>query len=177
MSKLRFLGLFLLFFAVLLGLWNATPLSEWYTAALLEVASRIGPALHGWILEPATNGFPRWVRDEASVELKIQFDALAVGVVPLLALIGATPGLAPLRRLRVAAVATLLFFTIDVLIVVLFPLLVHYDNAATDIGGTFLGMIGFVGAPVILWFMLTFPQIRGALPSLGPGAPPGTKAA
>jgi hypothetical protein len=176
MSKLRFLGLFLLCFAMLLALWNVTPLSAGYTAALLEVAARIGPALHGWILEPATDGFPRWVRDEASVELKIQFDALAVGVVPLLALIGATPGLAPLRRLRVAAIATLLFFAIDVLIVVLFPLLVHYDNAATDIGGTFLGMIGFVGAPVILWFVLTFPQIRSSLPSLRPHTRPGSDA-
>lgn len=176
MSKLRFLALFLLFFAILLGLWNVTPLSEWYTAALLEAARGIGPALHGWILEPASNGFPRWVRDEASVELKIQFDALAVGVVPLLALIGATPGLAPLRRLRVTAVAILLFFAIDVLIVVLFPLLVHYDNAATDIGGTFLGMIGFVGAPVILWFVLTFPQIRSSLPSLQPHAREGSHA-
>jgi len=167
MSKLRFLATFLLFFAILLALWNRTPAAEWYTGALLYAAAALGPALHGWILEPgAAGGFPVWVRDPARVDLKIHFDALAVGLVPLLALVAATPGLAPLRHLRTAALAAVLFFAVDVAIIVLFPLLVHYNNAATDIGGTFLGMIGFVGAPAIIWFVLTFPQIRPWLPSL-----------
>lgn len=166
MSKLRFLARFLLCFAALLALWNATPASSLYRDALLAAAAAAGPALHGWILEPAADGFPRWVRDTAAVDLRIQFDALAVGIVPLLSLIAATPGIAPRRRLRITAAALVLFFAIDVLIVVLFPLLVHHDNAATDIGGTFLGMIGFVGAPAILWFALAFPELRAALPGL-----------
>ncbi len=167
MSKLGFLARFLLFFALLLVVWNLTSAGDAYNAALLEVAALLGPAITGWILEPVVEGgFPRWVHESTGIDLQIQFDALAVGMVPLLALIAATPGPTWRRRVGLAALGAALFFAIDVAIVIVFPLLLHYDNAATDIGGTFLGMIGFVGAPVILWFALTFPYVRRWLPSL-----------
>ena len=53
-----------------------------------------------------------------------------------------------------------------IVIVAVFPLLVFYKNAFTDIIGTFLGLIAFVGAPVIIWFALTFRELQGWLPSL-----------
>jgi len=168
MSKLRFLLLFLVLFATFLTLWSLTPAAQFYTDVLLWLAAHTGPIVHGWVLiEPSTDeGFRRWVHGGTSVDLRIQFDALAIGVVPLFALIGATPGLRFLRGLRIALVGLLLCLTIDTVIVALFPLLVHHENAVTGIGGTFLGMIGFVGAPVIVWFTLTHREIRAWLPSL-----------
>ena len=81
-------------------------------------------------------------------------------MLPLLSLLGATPGLGAgaiaLRAL--AGIAGL--FALDLLILLLYPFLVGSPNAFTDIIGTFLGLLTFVGGPVILWFVLTFKQLR-----------------
>ncbi|HYD49962.1 MAG TPA: hypothetical protein VEB21_16510 [Terriglobales bacterium] len=167
MRKGRFLLAFLLCFAVLLVVWSRIDAGRWYTDAMLQVAAIIGPITHGWILEPAAEGArPKWVHGRASVDLQIQFEALAVGIVPLIALLSATPAIALAARLWRIAVGIALCFVIDVIILVLFPLLVYYQNDFTDIAGTFLGVIGFVGAPAIIWFVLTFPQLRQSLPRM-----------
>jgi len=98
------------------------------------------------------------------------FDALSIGVVPVVALLAATPGLRWRRRLGLMGAGGLLCFAVDTLIVALFPLLVFYKNAFTDVVGTFLGLIAFVGAPVIIWFALTFRELQEWLPSLRPRA-------
>jgi hypothetical protein len=168
MKKRRFLGLFLCAFAAFLIVWRASDATRYYTDGLLRVAGVVGPMLHGWILEirEPGHGRPTWVHGGQSVEAAIQFDALAVGVVPLLALLAATPGLRWRRRLGLMGVGGLLCFAVDTLIVALFPLLVFYKNAFTDVVGTFLGLIAFVGAPVIIWFALTFRELQRWLPSL-----------
>jgi hypothetical protein len=172
MKKARFLAGFLGVFAALLVLWRVLDLSRWYTAAVLACAGVIGPALHGWVLEPAADPAtaPLWVKGSNQVRTAIQFDALAVGVVPAVALLAATPALAIRRRLALMVVGAGLCFLVDTLIVVLFPLLVFYKNAFTDVIGTFLGLIAFVGAPVIIWVTLTFRHLQQLLPGLR-GAP------
>lgn len=165
MNKARFLAAFFVLFATLLVLWTHSDAAELYTELLLGVSGPIGTVLHGWILERAATGPPRWVHGRDHVDLAIQFDALAVGVVPLVALIGATPGIAIRRRALLSLVGIALCFTLHVLVVVLFPLLVHYENVVTGVGGAFLGLTSFVGAPVIIWFALVFPTIRQWLPS------------
>ena len=168
MKKWRFLGLFLVAFAVLLVVWRATHASDYYTDGLLRAAGLVGPMLHGWLLElpDASHGAPAWVRGSDTVQAAIQFDALSIGVVPVLALLAATPGVRWRRRLGLMAVGALLCFAVDTLIVALFPLLVFYKNPFTDVIGTFLGLIAFVGAPVIIWFALTFRELQGWLPLL-----------
>lgn len=52
-------------------------------------------------------------------------------------------------------------FALDLLILALYPWLVGAPNPLTDILGTFLGLLTFVGGPVILWFALTYEQLRG----------------
>jgi len=173
MSKARFLGVFLVAFAALLVVWRLTPVAGWYTEAMVTIGGVIGPALHGWVLQPAATagGAPIWARGTDRVDLAIQFDALAVGVVPLLALLAATPGLGIRRRAVLMAVGCGINVLVDGVIVALFPLLVYYKNAFTDVIGTFLGLVAFVGAPVIIWFGLTFRELQRMLPSLRPGAP------
>ncbi len=172
MKKWRFLGAFLAAFAAFLVVWRVTDIGPYYSAALLRSAGVVGPMLHGWILEipDAGHGKPQWVHGSDSVEAAIQFDALSIGVVPVLALLAATPGLRWRRRLGSMAAGGLLCFVVDTLIVTLFPLLVFYKNAFTDVIGTFLGLVAFVGAPAIIWFALTFRELQQWLPSLRPRA-------
>jgi len=165
MNKVRFLAIFLVAFAIVLVLWRALDVTRWYTAGLLGVAGFIGPILHGWVLETPA-GRPVWLHGEASVQAALQFDALAVGIVPLLALFVATPGLSLVRRSWLMGAGTLLCFGVDALIVALFPVLVFYTNPVTDVVGTFLGLLGFVGLPFIVWGALTFRDLRRFLPAL-----------
>lgn len=167
MKKGRFLGTFLALFALLLVLWNAAQGARWYIRALLGAAAVLGPLLHGWVLEaPGGAAAPVWVHGSNHVKVAIQFDALAVGLVPVLALIAATPGLGLRRRASLLLVGSLLCFLVDAFILALFPLLVFYKNPFTDVIGTFLGLIAFVGAPAIIWFGLTFRELQQWLPSL-----------
>ena len=167
MNKVRFLATFLAVFALFLIVWSKLEVSRRYTDALLACAGLVGPPLHGWFLEANADGHgPTWVHGNNQVRAAIQFDALAVGVVPVLALLAATPGLGVRRRAVLMCVGAVLCFLIDALIVALFPLLVFYKNPFTDIVGTFLGLIAFVGAPVIIWGALTFRQLQALLPAL-----------
>ena len=166
MNKVRFLATFLVIFAALLILWSKLEASRWYTDAVLACAGVLGPTLHGWVLEANADGGPVWVHGNSSVRAAIQFDALAVGIVPVLALLAATPALSLRRRSFLMCVGAALCFLVDSLIVALFPLLVFYKNPFTDVIGTFLGLIAFVGAPVIIWGVLTFRQLQELLPAL-----------
>ncbi len=165
MSKLRFLCTFLLTFALLLVAWQRVDAGRWYTRGLLASAAVVGPALHGWVLEtgpePATHA--TWAHGDRHVRVALLFDALAVGLVPMLALLLATPAPTLRRRALLLVAGAALCFVLDTIIVALFPLLVFYKNAFTDVLGTFVGVIGFVGAPVIIWFALTFRQLQQIL--------------
>jgi hypothetical protein len=162
LNKGRFLCTFLVSFALLLVAWQRTDAAHWYTRGLLAGAALVGPALHGWVLETGRDGAanPTWVQGDRHVRASVQFDALAVGLVPVLALLLATPAPNLCRRAVLLASGAALYFSVDILIVALFPLLVFYKNPFTDVLGTFLGLITFVGAPVIIWFALTFRQLQ-----------------
>ncbi|MBI3785979.1 MAG: hypothetical protein HY270_21515 [Deltaproteobacteria bacterium] len=168
MKKLQFFGVFLISFAILLVIWGVTPAARWYTGAVLAGAGTLGPLMHGWVLSvpPTGQGKPVWSSGQNQVQASIQFDAMAIGLVPLIALLIATPGVPWGRRLGRVALGLIFNFFIGVIIVAMFPLLVFYQNAFTDVLGTFLGLIAFVGAPAILWFVLSFRELQGVLPSL-----------
>lgn len=165
LSKLRFLCVFLVSFALLLVVWQWADGARWYARGLLAGAALLGPALHGWVLETAADGVtaPTWVHGDRHVRASVQFDALAVGLVPLLALLLATPAVSMRRRALLLAVGATLYLLVDTFVVALFPVLVFYKNPFTDVLGTFLGLITFVGAPVIIWFALTFRQLQQIL--------------
>ncbi len=166
MNKTRFLGAFLLWFALLLILWRLLPwVGSAWQALLVATGTLFGPVLHGWVLSPEGSSLI-WQRGQARVPLSLQFDALGAALVPTSALLLATPGMSWLARSLRCAWAACLLFAIQALVVVLFPVLVFYKNAATDVLGVFLGMLSFVGAPAILWFLLTLDQQKQWLPGL-----------
>lgn len=164
-SKLAFVGRFLAVFALLIVLGWLTDAPRRYAAALRIGASITSPLANGWSLEeraPATVGRQEiWFRRGGQeLRLQLSLDALALGLLPLLSLLGATPGLGAGRRIAYAAAGVAGLFLLDLLVLLLYPFLVGSPNAFTDIVGTFLGLLTFVGGPVILWFVLTFRQLR-----------------
>ena len=164
-SKLRFVVRFLTVFAAIIVAGWLTNAPAYYATGLRVGVSIASPLANGWSLEvrdrSATGRQELWFRrGNDQLRLGISLDALALGLLPLLALLAATPGLGPARFLRSAALGVVGIFALDLLVLLLYPFLVGSPNAATDIIGTFLGLLTFVGAPVILWFVLTFGELR-----------------
>jgi len=163
-SKLAFVIRFLAVFALLIvvGWWSTAPVA--YAGALRVAASFTSPLANGWSLEqrPETTGRQEiWFRrGNDQLRLGLSLQALALGLLPMLSLLGATPGMGPARMAGRAAIGIAALFALDLVILLLYPALVGSKNALTDIVGTFLGLLTFVGGPVILWFALTFRELH-----------------
>jgi hypothetical protein len=159
-ARAAFVGRFLALFAGLALLGFASDAPRHYAGALRIAASCTSPLLNGWSLEQRAAPPGRqeiWFRrGNDQLRLALGLQPMALSLLPLLALLGATPGLG-WRALAIdAGLGVAALFALDLLVVLLYPWLVASPNAATDIAGTFLGLLTFVGAPVILWFALTY---------------------
>jgi hypothetical protein len=162
-SKLAFVGRFLGGFAALIAIGWLTNAPAHYARLLEALGAVLSPLTNGWWLErrPTAQGVTLWFRHGTQeLKLLLSLESLSLGLLPLIALIAATPGLGWRRALGAVAIGSALFFALDLIVVLLYPLLVSTPNALTDIVGTFLGLLTFVGAPIILWFVLTFDRLR-----------------
>jgi hypothetical protein len=160
----RFVTRFLIVFALIIAAGWLSGAPARYATVLRVGASITSPLANGWSLEERERSTGRqeiWFRrGNDQLRLGLSLDALALGLLPLLALLAATPKLGATRFLALAAIGVAGLFALHLLVLLLYPLLVGSPNAVTDIVGTFLGLLTFVGGPVILWFVLTFPQLR-----------------
>ncbi len=165
MARGGFVARFLLLFAVLVAAGWLTNAMHGYAAALRVAGSVTSPLINGWTLEDRSTVPDQqeifYRRGNDQLRLALGLPQLALGLLPLLALLGATPGLGPRRLAICAAIGIGALFALDLLVVLIYPWLVGHPNAFTDILGTFLGLLTFVGGPVILWFVLTYEQLRG----------------
>ena len=163
MSKPAFVGRFLLLFALLIVLGWATDATARYAALLRATTGTVSPMLTGWWIEPRTDKLGKtetWFhRGDDEMKLLLSLDALALGLLPLFSLLGATPGLGWRRLAFAASAGAASLFALDALILLLYPALVS-GTAASDIAGFFLGILTFVGGPIILWFVFTFDRLR-----------------
>ena len=163
MSVPRFVGRFLAVFALLVIIGGAVGLTRGYAAVLQGAAALTSPAVSDWWLEEreGVRGPEIWLR-RGSQELRfaLSMEKLGLGLYPLLSLLLATPGLGWKRSATNLAIAVASLFALDLVVVLAYPWLV-VPGAVNDITGTFLGLLTFVGAPVILWFALTFSRLRG----------------
>jgi hypothetical protein len=160
-----FVGRFLLLFAVLAALGWLSGAPHAYASALRLAGSVTSPLLNGWTLEDRSTTPDQqevfFRRGNDQLRLALGLGQLALSLLPLLALLGATPGLDP-RGLAVrAAIGAAALFALDLVVLLAYPWLVGNPGPLTDIVGTFLGLLTFVGGPVILWFILTYEQLRG----------------
>lgn len=164
-ARAVFVARFLALFAVLVLAGWASDAPRRYGEALRLAASATAPLVNGWTLErraPVPGGAQQvWYRRGTDqLRLAIGLEQMALSLLPLLALLGATPGLGAAALAARAALGSAALFLLDLLVLWLFPWLVGSPGPLTDILGTFLGLLAFVGAPVILWFALTYDRLR-----------------
>jgi di/tricarboxylate transporter len=161
--KARFVLRFLLAFAILIPLGAATQAPHAYATALRATAAVLSPALSGWSLErtgPPDRSQLRFRRGAESLPVRLSLDSLALGLLPLLSLIWATPRMRVRQRSTTALLGVGGLFLLHLLVLVAYPWMVRDPDAVKDISGTFLGLLTFVGGPAILWFALTYESLR-----------------
>ena len=100
----------------------------------------------------------------------LQLPALSMGLMPFLSLVVATPGLGWKRATVTAIGGAVLYFLVDVIIVLAYPPIMDHPNIVKDTLGVFSGLVAFVVAPLGLWFVLTYPALR-SIWQLGPQRP------
>jgi hypothetical protein len=161
--KWRFAGKFLLCFAILVALWAALDLAQLYRSAVLATVQLVSPVVNGWWLDYDVPGFVDPVvfrTGNRQLPMLLQLPALSVGLMPLLSLVVATPGLRPLRTIATGALGVALYFLLDVAVVLAYPAIMDRPNAIKDTLGVFTGLVAFAVAPLGLWFALTYPTLR-----------------
>ncbi len=163
LSVAGFAARFLALFAILVIAGGVLKVTRGYAVVLQKSAAIISPAVTGWWAEERAAGqsVEVWLR-RGSQQLRfgISMEKLGLGLYPLLSLLLATPGPGWKRSVINAGVGSVSLLAIDLVVVVAYPILV-VPGALNDIMGTFLGLLAFVGGPVILWFALTFDHLRG----------------
>jgi len=157
--KWRFAGTFLLAFALLLVVWWAIDFAGLFRAAVLATARVVSPIVSGWWLEFTPRDAVFRTHDRR-LHLLLSFPQLSMGVVPLVSLIAATPAIGVRRATVAAALGVGLYFLIDVIIVLAYPMIMDRPNVLKDTLGVFSGLVAFVVAPLGLWFGLTYRALR-----------------
>jgi hypothetical protein len=161
--KWRFAGIFLLSFAVLLVVWWAINFPSRYRTAVLATAQVLSPAVNGWWLDydrPDKVGDVVFRVGDREIAMLLQLPALSMGLVPLLSLIMATPFQRPKRLAINVVLGVILYFVVDLVVILVYPLIIDRPNAFKDTIGVFTGLMAFVVAPLALWFILTYPALQ-----------------
>jgi hypothetical protein len=161
--KWRFAIKFLIAFAVLLVLWSLINFAHLYRNAVLIAVQQVSPMVNGWWLEfDKLNvvGDVVFRFGNRQLAMLVQLPALSMGVVPLLSLIVATPGMRARQLMLRCLIGAVLYFLIDVAVVLVYPLIMDQPNKFKDTMGVFTGLMAFVVAPLGLWFVLTYPALR-----------------
>ena len=154
---------FLIAFALLLVLWSWINFAHLYRNAVLIAVQRVSPMVNGWWLEfdkPNVVGDVVFRFGNRQLAMLVQLPALSMGLVPLLSLIVATPGLRVRQLALRGLIAAALYFLIDIAVVLVYPLIMDQPNVFKDTMGVFTGLMAFVVAPLGLWFVLTYSALR-----------------
>ncbi len=168
--KWRFAGIFLLTFAILIALWWGFDIAPRYRHAVLATAQVVSPIVNGWWLDYDRPGLSSEVvfrGNGREMPMLLQLPALSMGMMPLLSLVAATPGIGRKRGAVTLLAGALLYFLVDVTIVLAYPPIMDHPNMVKDTLGVFSGLVAFVVAPLGLWFVLTYPVLR-SIWQLGP---------
>ena len=175
---LRFFGLA----AVLFALWSFGGLGDLYARAVIAVANPAMRVVTGfWVSEvrskqggvdvfirAADSTSPAATRDElVPFQPREQFS----GLIPFLALIGASAGLTWRRRLRAVLIGVAALFVFHLGLTLMGPYMTGLPqarlglvwmrriNRAIDVVYAFYGLVGYAALPFLLWWVLT--QRRG----------------
>ena len=167
-------GFLLRFFALaglLFALWSFAGLGDAYARAVIAVANPLMYVTSRFRVErtvPTLNGLDVVLRHERTeVVMPLQPRELFSGVIPFLALLGATAALPIRRRLRAAALGLAVLFLFHMGLMVLGPYMTGMPqarlgeqwmlriNRVIDVFYAFYGLVGYAALPFLLWFFLT----------------------
>jgi len=161
--KWRFAVTFLTSFALLLVVWWWLDVAPLYRLAVLRPVQLLSPLITGWRLEvdqPGPLGDAVFRSGDRALAMLLQLPALSMGLVPLLSLVLATPGLGAKQATLRAAAGALLYYLLDVAVILAYPWIMDRPNVVKDTLGVFTGLLAFVVAPLGLWFIVTYSALR-----------------
>ncbi len=171
-------GFLLRFFAlaaVLFALWSFAGVGDLYARAVIAVANPLMRVTSGfWVSEvrPREGGVDVFIRGAATAgrpdeivpfQPREQFS----GLIPYLALLGATAGLTWQRRLRALAIGMAALFAFHIGLTLMGPYMTGIPqsrfglewmrriNRMIDVVYAFYGLVGYAALPFLLWWALT----------------------
>jgi hypothetical protein len=167
-----FLLRFLLLAGALFAAWTFGGLGDAYGRAVVAVASpfmTLFTGFHVSDVKPATAGLDVVIR-RGSIETTIPFQPREIfsGLLPFLALVGATARIGLKRRARAIGLGMLILFVFHLGLMVLGPYMTGYPqsrlgvvwmrrvNVAIDVLYGFYGLVGYAALPFFLWFWLAY---------------------
>lgn len=156
-DKVNFLIKFLILTFVFFLIW--IPLGEKYLL-LLAWVSRYVLWIMGYHVTLVTDGTPFFIY--SGIEIGMKDAHLAnFNIIPLVALILATPRINPVRRIKMLAIGTFLLFCMHIIdFVSHFPVYFHGSWIA-EIIMIFMA-VGEVAIPFVVWFILAHKEILGS---------------
>lgn len=161
--KWRFAAKFLVSFALLLVVWWWVDFANLYRLGVLRTVQGLSPMVTGWWLEvdqPNPLGDAVFRLGSQQLAMLLQLPALSMGLVPLISLVLATPGLGAKSAAIRAAAGAALYLLLDVAVILAYPLIMDRPNVVKDTLGVFTGLLAFVVAPLGLWFIVTYSALR-----------------
>jgi hypothetical protein len=153
-DKINFLIKFLILAFVFFLIW--VPLGEKYLL-LLAWVSKYVLWIMGYHVTLVTDGTPFFIY--RGIEIGMKDAHLAnFNIIPIVALILATPRIKPVRRMKMLAIGIFLLFCLHVTdFVSHFPMVFHGSGIA-EIVVIFMA-VGEVAVPFVLWFVLAHKEI------------------
>ena len=158
-----FLAKFFLFAAGLFALWSFAGVGDAYGRLVIAVANPFVWAVTGFSatsVVPTVRGLDVFIRNGGEeVLLPLQPRELFSGVLPFLALMGASSGLSAAHRLGAVAIGLAVLFVFHIGLMIIGPYLATaheaWVNTIIDIVYGFYGLVGYAALPFLLWFWLT----------------------
>jgi hypothetical protein len=174
-------GFLLRFFALaaaLFALWSFAGLGDLYARAVIGLANPVMRVMTGfWVSEirPKPGGLDVFIRTTGSPSQPAPPDELVPfqpreqfsGLIPFLALMGASAGLTWRRRLRAIALGVAALFVFHLGLTLMGPFMTGLPqarlgliwmrriNRVIDVIYAFYGLVGYAALPFLLWWALT----------------------
>ena len=173
-----FLFRFFVFAAALFALWSFSGFADAYARAVIVAANPFMWLLTGFSVSatvPTAAGLDVVIRSGTfEVVMPFQPREIFSGVVPFLALVGASARLTIGQRLRalIIGLAVLFVFHMGLMMIGPYmtglpqghlpPIWIHRVNTIIDIFYGFYGLVGFAALPFLLWFWLAYRPLPAA---------------
>jgi hypothetical protein len=161
--KWRFALRFLAAFAVLVVAWWISDFAVFYRTVALWTTQWLSPLTNGWTL---LYGLPDlgeevvYRRGPDELPLYLDLQTLSMSLMPYLSLVAATPGLGWKRGFVAVFGGSVAFFFVHIAVLLAYPFILDDPNLFKETLGVFSGLVAFVGAPLALWFVFTYPALR-----------------